>query len=76
MELEWDCEGCGYHVIALGMDQIPAHRFCSVCAFLCEFVDPAELDSVMGSVCAYHSGRLSLSNRASATFAKARRAAC
>lgn len=47
MELEWDCEGCGYHVIALGMDQIPAHRFCSVCAFLCEFVDPAELDSVM-----------------------------
>lgn len=35
---EWDCEGCGVHVYALGVEAPPAHQMCAVCAWLCEFM--------------------------------------
>lgn len=47
---EWDCEGCGVHVTGFGIAEPPKHRFCSVCAWACEFLDPAspEWDAVIG----------------------------
>lgn len=44
---EFNCEGCGLRVVVFGATQQPAHGFCSVCAWLCEFVpDPEEMMSV------------------------------
>jgi hypothetical protein len=44
---EFDCEGCGVHVVALGLAEPPAHGFCCQCAFLCEYVpDPVEMWAV------------------------------
>lgn len=41
--IEFDCEGCGNHVIQFGGDK-PASQLCSVCAWLCEHIpDPAEM---------------------------------
>lgn len=40
--IEFDCEGCGWHVIAFGQCKVPAHGFCASCAFLCEFVPDPE----------------------------------
>jgi hypothetical protein len=41
---EWDCEGCGVHVVAVALRRPPEHMLCCQCAFLCEYVpDPAEL---------------------------------
>jgi hypothetical protein len=42
--LEFDCEGCGWHVVAPALEAIPVHGFCAVCAWLCEYVpDPEEM---------------------------------
>lgn len=38
---EYDCEGCGARVAAFGISEPPSHRFCGICAWLCEFC-PAE----------------------------------
>lgn len=44
MTVEWACEGCGFRVIALGMDRRPSHQLCAMCVWLCEFVpDPEEM---------------------------------
>lgn len=37
------CEGCGMHVFAFGIARVPAHGFCSVCAWLCEHLSPEEM---------------------------------
>lgn len=42
MPVEFDCEGCGIHVVSF-VDQIPAHGFCALCAWLCEFEAPENL---------------------------------
>jgi hypothetical protein len=40
----YDCEGCGIRVFVFGRDTVPAHGFCAICAWLCEFVpDPIEM---------------------------------
>lgn len=42
--VEFDCEGCGEHVVAFGIETIPSHGFCAVCAWLCEnIIDPIEM---------------------------------
>jgi hypothetical protein len=42
--VEYDCEGCGVHVINFGRDRVPVSGFCAVCEWLCEFVpDPEEM---------------------------------
>ena len=44
MTVEFDCEGCGWHVIDIVGEEVPAHGFCLTCAFLCEEVpDPVEM---------------------------------
>jgi hypothetical protein len=44
MTVEFDCEGCGDHVWAVGSDTVPEHRMCCVCDWLCEWVrDPEEI---------------------------------
>lgn len=41
---EFDCEGCGMHVVAFGIDKPLPHQFCSTCAWLCEHVpNPGEM---------------------------------
>ena len=42
MTIEFDCEGCGVHVVAIVIDAVPGHHLCSVCAWLCEFVTDTE----------------------------------
>ena len=45
--IEFDCEGCGLHVYAFGIDTVPKHHFCAACAWLCEFVpDPEEMEQI------------------------------
>jgi hypothetical protein len=34
--IEFDCEGCGVHVIDAGRDVIPNNHQCSTCEWLCE----------------------------------------
>jgi hypothetical protein len=42
--VEFDCEGCGVHVIAFGIEAAPRHQMCATCAWMCEFVpDPVEM---------------------------------
>jgi hypothetical protein len=42
--IEFDCEGCGWHVIAVGLDRVPKHGFCATCAWMQEFItDPEEM---------------------------------
>ena len=36
--VEYDCEGCGVHVVALGIAARPGHGFCSVCDWLNDHV--------------------------------------
>ena len=38
MPVEYDCEGCGVHVVALGIVAPPGHGFCSICDWLNDFV--------------------------------------
>jgi hypothetical protein len=41
---EFDCEGCGVHVVAFDIIDPSAHGFCASCAWLCEHVpDPVEM---------------------------------
>ena len=43
--IEYSCEGCGSDVYAYGLDAVPPHGFCVVCAWLCEHVpDPEEME--------------------------------
>ena len=46
-ETEWDCEGCGVHVVAFGINQQPIHGFCATCAWLSQFVEPHEIMDVL-----------------------------
>jgi hypothetical protein len=47
--IEWDCEGCGEHVVVFGITETPHHQFCAVCAWLCEYVtDPDEMMRLYG----------------------------
>ena len=41
--VEFDCEGCGNHVVSLGATMIPTHGFCAVCAWFNEHVPPAQM---------------------------------
>ena len=41
--IEFDCEGCGGHVVATGRDTIPRSGLeCATCEWLCEFVPDPE----------------------------------
>jgi hypothetical protein len=44
--IEFDCEGCGWHVIAIGIDEPPRHGFCATCAWLTEYVAPEEIMAI------------------------------
>jgi hypothetical protein len=47
MSVEFDCEGCGARVFAVGIDAVPRHGFCCVCEWLCEFVtDPESIQAI------------------------------
>lgn len=39
---EFNCEGCGAHVFALGRPTAPASMLCATCEWLCEFVPEPE----------------------------------
>jgi hypothetical protein len=42
--VEFDCEGCGVHVVQLGRDAVPVSCMCAVCEWLCEHIpDPVEM---------------------------------
>jgi hypothetical protein len=41
--IEFDCEGCGVHVVDLGSVTAPTSRQCVTCEWLCKFIrDPVE----------------------------------
>lgn len=47
MPAEFDCEGCGWHVVAVALTEPPEHQLCAQCAFLCETIpDPEEMVAV------------------------------
>lgn len=39
---EFICEGCGIKTVQVIADEIPAHGFCSTCAWICENVPGPE----------------------------------
>jgi hypothetical protein len=41
--IEYDCEGCGCHVCAYGIERIPIHSLCCTCAWLCEHIPDPEI---------------------------------
>lgn len=42
--IEFDCEGCGVHVFAVGRDSIPKSHMCSTCEWMNEHIpDPEEM---------------------------------
>jgi hypothetical protein len=44
MPAEYECEGCGWVVVAVALLKPPGHMLCMQCAFLCEYVpDPEEM---------------------------------
>jgi hypothetical protein len=46
-DIEFNCEGCGVHVVAFGLATIPKTGLCAMCEWLCEFVpDPEEMMAV------------------------------
>lgn len=53
MTAEYTCEGCGVHVVAVALEQAPAHGFCSVCEWFTAawrtggFADAAEMIEAM-----------------------------
>lgn len=49
MEVEFTCEGCGLNVVLIAGD-MPRHRFCAVCAWVSEFVDPSRIMEVRRQV--------------------------
>lgn len=34
--VEFDCEGCGVHVLGYGRDTVPKSHLCAVCEWFCE----------------------------------------
>jgi hypothetical protein len=34
MSVEFDCEGCGAHVIDVGRNDVPANHWCATCGFI------------------------------------------
>ena len=36
--IEFDCEGCGVHVLSFGPERVPKSHLCATCEFLCERV--------------------------------------
>lgn len=47
--IEFDCEGCGVHVLGFGRDTIPLSHMCGLCEWLCEFVpDPEAMMKLRG----------------------------
>ena len=44
--VEFDCEGCGVHVHALGIVARPSHGFCSICEWLNDFIWKNYLDGL------------------------------
>jgi hypothetical protein len=40
--IEYDCEGCGVHVVGLGRDSVPKSGLCGVCEWYNEHVPDAE----------------------------------
>lgn len=40
--VEWDCEGCGVHVYAFGIDSVPKHQMCITCVKLNEMAITAD----------------------------------
>lgn len=56
-DVQFTCEGCGVQVFAFGVDCIPRHQLCSVCAWLCEFADePAVFDNLYRRMCQHAKG--------------------
>jgi hypothetical protein len=44
LRVEFDCEGCGTHVVIFGVSAPRESGFCATCAWLCEFVrDPEDM---------------------------------
>lgn len=41
--VEFDCEGCGLPVVSFGIDQVPPHGMCAVCAWLSEHEAPEHI---------------------------------
>lgn len=59
--LEYDCEGCGIHVYAIGIATVPTHNFCAQCAWLCEHCpDPLVMESVRDATDAFRLTRKDL----------------
>jgi hypothetical protein len=46
-DLEFDCEGCGAHVITFV--EMPKRHFCAVCAWADEYLDPSDFDAFISS---------------------------
>lgn len=40
--VEFHCEGCGYHVIAVTKNTIPKHYYCEICLWMHKHVPDAE----------------------------------
>jgi hypothetical protein len=34
MSVEFICEGCGAHVVALSIERIPSNHWCATCGFI------------------------------------------
>ena len=43
MTVQFVCEGCGVAVVQYGAPRAPAHGFCAVCKWACDYVEPAEI---------------------------------
>jgi hypothetical protein len=46
VHVEWDCEGCGCHIIAFGIARIPSHQLCGSCLWFCEYLNPEDIAEV------------------------------
>lgn len=44
-QAEYDCEGCGVHVISFGYARVSSSGLCSLCEWLCEHIpDPVLME--------------------------------
>jgi hypothetical protein len=41
--VEYDCEGCGVHVVSFGIATTPEQRFCATCQWADKHLEPDEL---------------------------------
>jgi hypothetical protein len=46
VHIEFTCEGCGVDVLGIGYREVPRHRLCCLCEWVCEFVPPEEIGAV------------------------------